>query len=236
MRRARWMILGALALTLACTGRGETRSPGSAPEDAAAGEEAAPAEEGALEVPDRAGAEAEARAALPRVPPDAPDFMARQKLVGRYGEREFRAEVVLQKQGDALTLIGLSPFGTKGFVLEQRGDEVKYTSHMPEGRELPFPPVFMLVDVHRSLWLSGQDGPRPDGAHERRAGELVIVDEWRGGLIRARRITPAGASAATVTIEFPEGATYGVPPPSQTLHHHRYGYSVEVRTVQHQPL
>ncbi len=236
MSSTRALVVLVVALVAGCVGRG--RGPEtSAPREAAAGEAAGDAEPGAAQVPDRAAAELEARAALMPVPATAPNFMARQKLIGRYGEREFRAEVIIQKQGEKLVLIGLSPFGTKGFVLEQTGVEVEYTSHMPEGRELPFPPVFMLVDVHRSIWLSGQGTAKPDGEHTSERGDYRVTDDWRGGLIRAREISPAGEGAAPeVSIEFPEGARYGVPPSKQLLRHHRYGYSVEVETVQHQPI
>jgi hypothetical protein len=44
----------------------------------------------------------------------ARDFLTRQALVGRYGEREFHGEVVVQKVGGAMTLIGVTPFGSQG--------------------------------------------------------------------------------------------------------------------------
>ncbi|MFY0542171.1 hypothetical protein [Nannocystis pusilla] len=69
-----------------------------------------------------------------------PDFMARQRLHGTARGREIGGEVVLQKQGDALTLIGLTPFSTKAFVAKQKGAEVKVDVFAPEGK-LPFPPA-----------------------------------------------------------------------------------------------
>src|SRR5690606_32469212 len=93
------------------------------------------------------------------------------------GEYEFRA--VLQKQGNDLVVVGLGPHGGRGFVLTQRGEEVEFESHLP--RELPFPPRFMLLDIHRAFF-KGLDGPLPDGEHrETRDGE-EIVERWEGGL------------------------------------------------------
>jgi hypothetical protein len=74
----------------------------------------------------------------------------------RYGEREFHGEVVVQKVGDKLTLIGVTPFGTKAFVVQQDASGVK-GQEIIKGT-LPFPPEFMLLDVHRSLFMGLAEG------------------------------------------------------------------------------
>jgi len=48
----------------------------------------------------------------------APSFVAQQKLSGRYGEREFSLDVVVQLAQGKLVLVGLTPFGTRASSYE----------------------------------------------------------------------------------------------------------------------
>ena len=67
---------------------------------------------------------------------------------------------MLQKTPGTLTLVGLTPYGSRAFLLQQTKGDVQFTKYIP--RELPFPPTFMLLDIHRVLdqWLGP---PLPDG-------------------------------------------------------------------------
>ena len=118
----------------------------------------------------RLAAPAAARPAPPS-PADIPPadaipgvFAVRQKLTAQSRQGGGSFEAVLQKQPGKLTLLGLTPFGSRAFLLEQTGADVKFTSYLP--RELPFPPTFMLLDVHRVFgqWL----GPPVAGRRARR--------------------------------------------------------------------
>ena len=111
-----------------------------------------------------------------------PDFLARQRLDGRIGERKIHGEAVVQKQGEALTLIGLTPFGTKAFVAQQRGGEVTSQVMAPEGK-LPFPPRFMLLDVNRVLYLGLPGAPLADGTHSGAVGEERVTEVWQGAAL-----------------------------------------------------
>src|SRR3954470_380207 len=89
-------------------------------------------------------------------PPDAipGTFTVRQKIVARSTHGNGGFEAVLQKQPGRLTLLGLTPYGTRAFLLEQSATGgVKLTSYVP--RQLPFSPDFILMDIHRVLdaWL-----------------------------------------------------------------------------------
>lgn len=146
------------------------------------------------------------------------------------GEYEFRA--VLQKQGNDLVVIGLGPHGGRGFVLTQRGEEVEFESHLP--RELPFPPRFMLLDIHRAFF-KGLDGPLPDGEHrETRDGE-EIVERWEGGLLRERIFRRLDSEPeGEIRVTYDPGLGGNAPPREVRLNNGWFGYLLTITTLSHQ--
>lgn len=162
-------------------------------------------------------------------------FMARQRVTAHHGDRTEGFEGVLQLAEGKLLLVGLTPFGTKAFVLEQRDLDVQLQMPMPI--ELPFPPRYILLDVHRTLFMGLPDPPYPDGEHEdTRAGER-IVEVWKGGQLLERRFerldeSPAGA----IRITYPEGMRPRAIPPRAELHNPWFGYWLEVDTLGVTPL
>jgi len=162
-----------------------------------------------------------------------PDFLARQSLVGRYGPREVHGEVVVQKRGGSLTLIGMSAFGSKAFVIQQDAEGVRSQEILPGS--LPFPAQFMLLDVHRSMFMGLSE--KTDGTHRgRREGE-AITEIWQGGkLLRRdfRRLDrrPRG----TISIEYVGGMTGSRPPAKIVVDNQWFGYTVEISTVSWQAI
>ncbi|HFE45854.1 MAG TPA: hypothetical protein ENJ18_10260 [Nannocystis exedens] len=163
------------------------------------------------------------------------DFLARQRLSGRMGEHDLHSEVILQKQGDVLTLLGLTPFATKAFSLVQRGVETEFTSFVEVA--LPFPPELMLADIHRTLFV-GIDGKGSDDGHRRLRLKGERIDEtWQQGrllgrVFRRRRGRPKGL----IVIDYGEGMSAWKPPPKITIDNQRLGYQVTIETVVYQPL
>jgi hypothetical protein len=161
------------------------------------------------------------------------DFMTRQALVGKYGEREFHGEVVVQKVGDKVTLIGVTPFGTKAFVVQQDASGVK-GQEIIKGT-LPFPPAFMLLDVHRSLFIKLAEGTGDARAGER--GGEAMTEAWQGERLMRRTYQrldrrPKG----TITVEYVGGMVGDEPPKVMRLDNGWFGYSVEITTVSWQAL
>ena len=163
------------------------------------------------------------------------DFLARQTLVGRQGEREIHGEVVVQKRGEALTLIGMTPFGSKGFVIQQDASGVK--SQEVLAGALPFPAEFMLLDVHRAMFIGLFEGAGADGSHRgEREGE-VIRELWQGGKLLRRTFRrldrrPKGV----ITIEYVGGMAGERPPARIVLTNGWFGYTIEINTVSWQPI
>jgi hypothetical protein len=168
---------------------------------------------------------------IPPLPPpdDIPGaFTVRQKLTARSKRGGGSFEAVLQKQAGKLILVGLTPYGGRAFVLEQTPSNVKFTSYLP--RELPFPPAFILMDVHRVFgqWLGP---PPPDGERTGAARGERVRERWRGGAIVARTFATADAAAQpTTTIAYagqgPSGLAAHV-----TLENVRLGYTLLIETL-----
>lgn len=163
------------------------------------------------------------------------DFLARQTLVGRMGEREVHGQVVLQKRGAELTLIGLTPFGSKAFVIQQGPQGVRSQTIMTGA--LPFPPEFMLLDVHRALFMGLSQGPGADGERRgEREGE-AISETWAGGRLLRRSFRrldrrPKG----TITIEYVGGMAGEQAPAKIVVDNGWFGYRVEISTISWQPI
>lgn len=184
----------------------------------------------------------------PRVPADYPGALSRPSALrapglgeafaleqrvrseSSQGVYEFRA--IMQRQGDTLIVVGLGPHGGRGFVLTQRGDEVEFESYLPQ--ELPFPPRYMLLDIHRA-WFMGLDGPREDGEHREERGGEEIVERWEGGLLRERTFRRLdGEPGGVIRVTYEPGLGGAEPPREVTLHNGWFGYTLTITTLSYQ--
>lgn len=165
-------------------------------------------------------------------PPSAlgPDFMWRQRLTARFGDREESFEAVLQKVGDELVLLGLTPFGSKAFVLRQAGGETELTSFVD--REMPFPARFVLIDVHRVYVALAPDAP-PEGEHRfERDGEEVVEVRRAGRLIERRFRRLDGQPPGVITVRYQRWSDDGLDPLEVELDNGWFGYRLSVSTVE----
>lgn len=171
----------------------------------------------------------------------AGDFFLEQRVAVRHpeGERAFRA--VLERRGDTMTMVGLGPAGARGFVLSQRGTEVFFERYAPI--ELPFPPEYILRDVHR-VWrwpignrvAANQAGTR--SGRDAATGELVI-ERWEDGRLRARTYYEGDEELAR--IHYGEGREADAPsasrpPETIVLESPRYRYVLTLTTRNWRPL
>lgn len=122
-------------------------------------------------------------------------FAIDQEVTAEYegGSQSFRA--VAELADGRLVMVGLGPHGGRAFTLVQEGDDVRFESQMP--RELPFPPEFILMDVHRT-WIVGLPRPRgealADGEHEGTIDDERVEERWQHGRLLERRYRPLDAS------------------------------------------
>ena len=158
------------------------------------------------------------------------DFVIRQHIVARPGDDEISFDAVVQHHDGTLTLLGLTPFGTRAFLLQQQGTEVEFTSYIPH--ELPFPPRYMLFDVHRALFIGVPGAPHPDGAHVGMRDGEEIREVWSGGRLRERTFRRLdGSPPGVITARYEGGMAPGRPAEHITYENGWFGYRLIVTTT-----
>lgn len=163
------------------------------------------------------------------------DFMLRQTLEADYGDQGIKFSAVLQKTGDSLLMLGLTPFGTRAFKLEQTGEEVSFEKYVP--KEMPFPPRYMLLDLQRTLFIGLPGPPHADGEHCAQHDGETITETWSAGALRRRTFrrddaTPPGA----ITIDYGEGMRPGAVPKTIRFDNGWFGYSLVITTTEQRKL
>jgi hypothetical protein len=113
------------------------------------------------------------------------DFRVRQRARVEGEGLDWPLELVAEKRGDRLVLVGLDAFGGKLFAVAQRGGETSV--ERPRGR-LPLPPLDLLRDFQRARRAERGAPPEPGVQIERpQPGEVVIEHERCG--YRTRLVT-----------------------------------------------
>ena len=165
-------------------------------------------------------------------PPDAipGTFSLRQRLTASSAKGGGSFEAVLQKQLGKLTLVGLTPYGARAFLLEQTKGDVQFTKYVP--RDLPFPPTFMLLDIHRVLasWL----GPPLAAGGERsgQVGDETIRERWQHGKLMERTFTSAKSNPpGVITISYTGHGAGDNIATHITLQNARLDYRIVIETV-----
>jgi len=118
---------------------------------------------------------------------------------GERNERGFDAAV--QKRGDNLTVLGISPLGNVGFTFVLRDGSNEVSVDNTSGEDLPFPPRFVLLDVQRTFW-PWLGAPLANGTRRAAAGDETVAETWQDGRLVERTFTrndgqPAGAITIT---------------------------------------
>lgn len=155
------------------------------------------------------------------------DVVWQQRVTASWGEGRQRGfDAAVQKQGDALTVVGLSPMGSVGFSIAMRGGDVDVQNHT--GEELPFPARFVLLDVQRAFfpWL---DGAAVGGVRSGEVdGEQVRESYEHGRLARRTFARPGQEGEIVVTYQWGRPDWRG--PTRVELGNAWFGYSLRVDT------
>lgn len=161
------------------------------------------------------------------------DFALDQTVTAHHPEGSDSFRAVLEKRGERLVMVGLAPHGARAFVLTQEGEEVRFESQMP--RELPFPPRYMLLDVHRA-WLMGLPGaPLADGVHRASEDGEEIVETWADGRLVARtfrRLDDLPPGLITIAYEGGLSPDLAAPAPARVeLDNGWFGYRLVIEGI-----
>lgn len=86
------------------------------------------------------------------------DFALRERLRVVGGDVDAGFEVVAERRGDRLVVVGFNAFGAKAFAAIQEGDAVEARSFL--GRALPVDPANVLRDLHAAGRFAPDAPPR----------------------------------------------------------------------------
>lgn len=164
------------------------------------------------------------------------DFIWQQHVTAKWNGRCESFDAVLQKKGDELLLMGLSPMGMPGFVLKWGPAGLRFqnrTSH-----RLPFGPAYIMADIQRAYfpWLPP---PRADfdGTRRGRHEDLAITEVYHRGRLASRSFRRADRSAeGVVAITYRNWGDGHDAPRHVVLSNGWFGYRLEIETVSQQRL
>jgi hypothetical protein len=158
------------------------------------------------------------------------DFLLQQQIRYRWDGREGSLDAAVQSACGELTIVLLTPFGTTGTAIRQRGWQVRV-----EGRaaDLPFAPERILLDVQRTYLAPAPNPPRV-GTLERRIGDQRIEETFEDGRLIERVFHPTRDGDDRVRIRYREGAAADAP--SAALESERYGYRLDITTLARLPV
>lgn len=164
----------------------------------------------------------------------AQDFVWQQEVTSDYQGRTTSGVVVVQKEGPRLTTVGLTPFGTRAFVLEQNGSRLTFTKFVAV--DLKISPRVMLVDINRAFLIGARSAARPDGVHTYRRDGEIVKETWKKGRIVQRSFERPGGPKGLIVVRYGEGMRGIEPPPEVVLENGWYGYKLKIRTLSASPL
>jgi hypothetical protein len=156
-------------------------------------------------------------------------FLWQQEITAHYGPMTQSFNAVVQNADGVLTVLGLTPFNTRAFSIEQSGVTFKFHNFI--GRKLPFEPKNILIDIHRTFFVGVPSAPKPDGEHEHIALGERRLDTWRNGKLTWRTYERLAEPGRKIEINYGTGYAPGTPPERATFSNGWYGYVLDVTTT-----
>ena len=165
------------------------------------------------------------------------DMVLQQRVTIQWNGREESFGAVLQKRGRELMLLGLGPMNSVGFQLSLAGGRVSFENRT--GRDLPFVPERILLDVQRVFypWIDEKESPscKLCDRHGSREG-IEIVERIGASTLEERRFVirdgPQGDEGRTeVVVRYEDWIEDPRVPARAILSHGRAGYELLVETT-----
>ncbi len=165
-----------------------------------------------------------------------PNFMVRQTLTlrskSKYEGKPVEGEIdaVLQKDGDSILIIGFGPMNIKAFTLLHKSTTITFENFV--GRELPFSPRNILVDVHRVFFkrLPTPADPKYSGVQRGQLDGETLEETWQDGELRGSVFTrPSSTFKGAIRIQFGTGcAPDHCEPDTAMLRNEWFGYTLTI--------
>jgi len=163
----------------------------------------------------------------------APPFTVQQRIHGKYAGGDATIDCVVQLQNGKLTVVGLTPFGTRAFVIEQSGLDVSFQKFVD--RDLPVEPEAVLYDIHR-VFFRGLPPRQNDGWSEGQDNGDMVHERWAGGHITERRFESLEGPLNNLVVVSFDGAPAPVIAPRVRITNAAYAYTLEIENTEQQTL
>jgi hypothetical protein len=159
-------------------------------------------------------------------------FTVVQRVRGKHGTEDVAFECVVQLSQSKLTVLGMTPYSARAFVIEQDGVAVQSRAFMM--RDVAVDPLQVLYDIHR-VFFRGLPAPQTDGTHELLDHGEVVRELWQDGHLVERRFHALDTYSRLLVVEF-EGPPAPVIASRVRLTNLHYGYSLEFENLEQQRL
>jgi len=162
-----------------------------------------------------------------------PNFTVQQRIHGKYAGHDSTIECVVQLQNGKLTVVGLTPFGSRAFVIEQTGVDVRFEKYVD--RDLPVQPEAVLYDIHR-VFFRALPPRQNDGVSEGQDSGDIVHERWLGGHIVERRFESLEGPVNNLVVVSFEGAPAPVIAPRVRIANAAYAYTLEIENTEQNTL
>ncbi|HEX5660241.1 MAG TPA: DUF3261 domain-containing protein [Polyangiales bacterium] len=158
----------------------------------------------------------------------AEPFVVQQHIKGVYQGGDVTIDCVVQFKDKKLTVLGLTPFGTRAFSIEQEGVQVKFEKYVE--RDMPVQPEMVLYDIHRVFFRKLPPGQSRGQDHSDQVTELQS-----GDYVIERRFESMEGPANLVVITF-DGPPAPIVAPHVTIANTAFAYSLEIENSEQKSL
>jgi len=158
-------------------------------------------------------------------------FVIQQRIHGVHQGRKVSIDCVVQLDKGKLSIIGLTPFSTRAFVIEQEGTEVRLQKFVD--RDVPFEPESVLYDLHR-VFFRGLAQPQTNGTHEGVDHGDLVRERWENGHVVERRFQSLEGPTPQLIIATFEGPPSPIIAPRVTLTNVAFAYTLEIENLEQQ--
>jgi len=154
----------------------------------------------------------------------------RQRIEATHRGRTESFSAVVQTANGVLTVLALTPYGSRAMLIEQRGQAIHHEQFVDV--PLPVPPRFVLLDLQRTLFLQGPPNPPADGERSFEWQAERVIERYAGGRLRERSFERLdGKPAGRITIRYLEGQADGQPSTHIELENGWLGYALRITTL-----